>query len=143
MTEIELEKLRQERNLSNPFSRYLGITVEKLTPGHAEALLPAKPEIMNPIGSMHGGAIFTIADVAASFAVVSNGVLATTSSCDIHYLSAPREGESVTAVADVIKAGKRLVISSVDVRSGNGKLIARATITHAVIGELKWTAEQQ
>ena len=137
MKQIDLEALRKERNISNPFSRYLGITVEKLEVGHAEAVLPMKPEIMNPIGSAHGGAIFAIADIAARFAVVSHGVLATTSSCDIHYLNAPREGEElITATADVIKSGKRLMISSVDVKSGSGRLVARATVTHAVIGEL-------
>ena len=53
-------------NENNPFMRQCGILVTQVDKDTATAELSVSPDAFNPGGTLHGGAIYTLADAAAS-----------------------------------------------------------------------------
>ena len=52
-----------------PFSSHAGVVIEDAGPDGATARLDAAPETLNHVGSVHGGALFTVGGAAAGAAV--------------------------------------------------------------------------
>lgn len=81
--------------------------------------------------SFHGGLLMTVADMAACFAVMTltgPDQVMTTTDMNIRFL-APCLSE-VRAVATVIKAGRLLCPSNVELFDANGKQVAVAQVTY-------------
>lgn len=79
----------------------------------------------------HGGMLATVADCAAWFAIATQtgpDEPMVTSDLTIHYLR-PCQGDA-TAEARVIKLGKRLCPTRVDLHDPEGLLVATATVTY-------------
>ncbi len=93
---------------SDPFASYLGIEFLLIESGHAVARLPLRDEHLNFMGLVHGGAIFSLADVAFGAAANAGGTMAVAINVSIDYL-APA-GDSPYLEADVIE----------DARAGRG-----------------------
>ena len=97
----------------------------------AEVRMPVRPEACGPTGSLHGGAIATMVDLACALAAVrSSNFDAETESlitADMHvrYLGRPRTG-AVTAQAHVVKTGTQLIVVECRVVDGNDHVIAVA-----------------
>jgi len=82
-------------------------------------------------GLMHGGAVASLIDTAAAFAVVTQlepNERVTTSDLTIHYLR-PITAGRLTATARIIRSGRRLFVLSVDVANGD-RLSATAVTTY-------------
>ena len=68
------------------FSRALGIRVRTLRPGLVEAEMDAGADKQNYMGHLHGGAYFSLCDVAAGLCASANGEQCVTLDASIHYL---------------------------------------------------------
>ncbi|WP_455034633.1 PaaI family thioesterase, partial [Lachnoanaerobaculum gingivalis] len=75
---MDFEKLRLYRNIKNNFANLLDIKLSEISEGYAKAEMDVKTELLNPIGSLHGGCLYTIADIAGGAAASSYGVHVTT-----------------------------------------------------------------
>lgn len=123
MTEQEILKWRQEQKGMNEL---LGISVNRLGNGYAEASLKVDEKTLNPMGMAHGGTVFTLCDVAAGSAAAARGIMAVTLDSSIdYYKSAPR-GDVITAVATERKRGKNVSVFHVEVCNQNDVRIAEA-----------------
>ena len=97
----------------------------------AEVRMPVRPEACGPTGSLHGGAIATLVDLACALAAVraSNFDAATESliTADMHvrYLGRPRT-DTVVARADVVKVGAQLIVVECRVTDTDEHVIASA-----------------
>ena len=60
---MDYEKLCRIRNEQNAFGNLVGVKIVEIREGYARAELEVTPELSNPIGSLHGGCLFTMADV--------------------------------------------------------------------------------
>ena len=58
---------------ANAFANYNNITVRQLELGKAESQLTVGPDNRNPLGKLHGGAYYTLADCAAGTACRTDG----------------------------------------------------------------------
>ena len=83
---MDYNELAKQRNEQNHFARYIGIVTTKIEKGYAEAVLTVKPEHMNAMNIVHGGCIYTLADVATGSAAASLCSQAVTTSGEYHYL---------------------------------------------------------
>lgn len=54
-----------------PFSGYVGVEVKEFAAGSAVAVLASRPELLNHIGSLHAGALYTLAETASGAAMLS------------------------------------------------------------------------
>lgn len=117
----------------------IGATVQSVRRGEIEIVLPFSDRILQQHGFIHAGAVATIADSACGYAALSvmpadAGVL--TTEFKIHLLS-PAKGERLRAIGRVIRAGKKLVITSGDVfaeEDGKSRHVAMITATMMVMG---------
>ena len=132
---MEFEKILNQRNLSNPFARYLGIRVVELSAGHSRVEMKTDYNSLNPFGSVHGGLMFTCADIAAGSAVASTGRIGCTVSSSINYLKPGVDTSMIIAEGNIIKYGKTLQVCRVEVRDQDGTLLCEATFTYMTLSE--------
>jgi acyl-CoA thioesterase len=105
------------------FARHVGIVVSKYGDGRAEASLTVAPQHLNSAGTLHGGAIFSLADAAFSAAANSHGVLALSIDASISYFQAVKHGV-LTAEAREVARNAKLATYMIDVKDDAGALIA-------------------
>lgn len=128
---MDYKKLIDERNDSSNFAKLLGAEVIEISEGEATATMPVKKEMINGINTIHGGCLFTLADLTTGAAAHSFGLPATTVDYSFHFLR-PAMGtiKTLVAKAKAIKNGKRLIVLNVEVFDENGILLAAGTATH-------------
>ena len=86
-------------------------------------------------GTVHGGMLATLADVAS--ALVLRGTLQPTEipvTTDIHlrYFRQPRGGP-LTAVADIVHHGRRLLGTDCSITDSEQRVLARSTATYMIV----------
>jgi len=112
----------------------LGVTIAELTPGRCVLRLPYGPAVTQHHGFFHGGAIGTIADVAGGCAgstLLPPGQEILTCEYKVNFVS-PARGEAVVATGTVVKGGRRVIVTRIDVhaeRAGHRHLCAIAQQT--------------
>lgn len=107
----------------------LDMRIETATPEFARVSMPIAQHHRNGMGAVHGGAIFSLADVAfgaAANAGRKTGVVSLTSS--IEFLRAALNGPLV-AEARVVRVGGHISSYDVQIFDGDGILIARCMCT--------------
>ncbi len=105
--------------------QHLNARIGAVGPGQCEIFLPYSDKVTQQQGGFHGGAMGTLADIAGGYAAltaVPEGMEITTVEYKINFLSAFQGGE-LRAVGRVLKAGRRIVITAVEVfhRNADGK----------------------
>lgn len=119
---------------------YLGIVIVEATPDRAVATLDYHKEITMPYGMVHGGAIATLADTAAGFAMATTlgpGQAFTTLEFKMNMLRPVREG-TITAVAAPVHRGSRTSVYEVRVTDSADKLVALFTCTELILDAAGW-----
>ncbi len=113
-----LEFFRKDR-----FAAYNGIQVEEIAPGRASVRMEIRDEHRNSHGTVHGGALFTLADTAFALASNSHGVPAAAIDAHISYMTAARTGV-LYARAEEFALNPRLATYMVTVTDDGGQRIA-------------------
>jgi acyl-CoA thioesterase len=125
---IDLEKIRafftQDR-----FATNAGIVIDSVTEEEVLCSMPITAEHLNAGGTVQGGAIFTLADLA--FAVHSNlrlflgekAGITVGQSNSISYLAAPK-GQRLIARSVCLSRGKSVSVYRVEIRDDLGNFIA-------------------
>lgn len=95
-----------------------------------------RPDLTNIRGALQGGLVATLIDVAAGRLAgrhVGVGQDVTTADMTVHFLAPVLTGPA-RAEATIVRAGRRLIVTAVDVRDvGGDRLAARATLSFAVL----------
>jgi acyl-CoA thioesterase len=119
----DLEGLKQ-RLKNDPFARYLGIQVLGVGEGWSKVEMSLRPEMVNFMGSIHGGAIFSLADHAFAAACNSHGTVAVALHVDITFFSVPPLGSILKAEAREIHLSRRTATYSIEISTGEGDRVA-------------------
>ena len=106
--------------------QHLGARLLRVEPGLCEVALPYSDRVTQQQGGFHGGAMGALADIAAGYAgltVAPAGMEVTTVEYKINFLAAFQGGE-LRAVGRVLKGGRRLIITTADVKhvAADGKV---------------------
>lgn len=97
--------------------RSLGIQLGQVSEGKCEVILPHSDKITNQHGGFHGGAIGTIADIAAGYACLTlapEHMEVVTVEYKINIMKAFKGG-TLIAVGQCLKPGKRAMVSTAEV----------------------------
>ncbi|AEF93046.1 phenylacetic acid degradation-related protein [Desulfotomaculum nigrificans CO-1-SRB] len=123
----EMQQIMDFAN-DNPFARLLDINVIKLNPEGGEAWLTTtvNPKHLNPHGTLHGGALSTLADVAMGVAVRTLGITGVTANLNINFLAPGHLGDKVIARGKVVHQGNTLIATEC-VITRDETVLARAT----------------
>ncbi|MAM80292.1 MAG: hypothetical protein CMP89_06005 [Gammaproteobacteria bacterium] len=120
----------------NPFHQYLGLRLIETKPDFVRLRLTIKDTTPTGIGgSVNGGVLSTMVDMAAVPAVFSNMLPgsepAGTADLQITYLR-QSHGEWVDAEATVVKRGRQLCTVQVDIKDSEGQLCAIGRVLYAL-----------
>jgi uncharacterized protein (TIGR00369 family) len=95
-----------------------------------------RPDLANIRGALQGGLVATLIDIAAGRLAerhVRPDQSVTTADLNVHFL-APVVVGPARAEATIVRAGKRLIVTAVDViDAGSDRLAARSTLSFAVL----------
>ncbi len=115
---------------------FLGMVIDRPEPGRATGTVTIGPDHHNPHGVAHGGVIYTVVDTAMGGAVMGRlegqERWCATIELSIRYLRPVIEG-TVTAEATVRHLGKRVAHVAADVHDEQGRLVALATGSFALL----------
>lgn len=125
---VALRELLQRSMDKNGHLRRNHIEVVSVEKDHAILQLEIHPDIKNPYGIVHGGALYTLADDATAAAAVSSGQLYVTQDGSLHFVGNRSEGV-ITAEARVRHRGKSTCLVDVDITAEDGGLVATGTFT--------------
>ena len=117
-----------------PYCRSLGIRVESANAERVRLRVPYKDENSNPGKALHGGVSASTIGAAGALAAWMgvddvSGLECGAVDVSVCYLAAAI-GEDILATADVLRRGKELVYSSIDVSNEAGKRIATGLVTY-------------
>jgi acyl-CoA thioesterase len=118
-----------------PLAEQLHISNAGAKDGHAIYQLDVTPELLNPHGVLHGGAVYVMVDYSmggATMSVLPPGEICATIEIKISYLAGVRGGR-LTADTTIMKQGRRVVFLESKVTDDAGKLVATASGSFAVI----------
>ncbi|MFW2381630.1 MAG: PaaI family thioesterase [Acidimicrobiales bacterium] len=119
---------------SFPLKEHLGFTIHR-GEGTGATTLQLGEQHMNPNGVAHGSVAFAMMDTAmgaATMTVIDDGCTCATIEIHTRFHRAASEG-SLTAEATVLSAGRRVVHLQARTLDSDGRLIASATGSFAVI----------
>ena len=118
-----------------PFIQHLRIRTEALDKGTARLSVPIEPHLTNSLGTVHGGVIMSLLDVALCTAArtlhpESVGVI--TINLSTSFIDAGG-GAKLYADARVLKDGRSMSFVEGEAKNEDGTLVAKATATVRVL----------
>jgi acyl-CoA thioesterase len=120
---LEPEKIKQFFK-NDKLAAYLGIELLEVNEGFAVSKMKIEEEHLNGINTVHGGAIFTLADFTFAVASNSHGVVTVAINVNISFMKAAFKGGTLTATATEVSINPKLGTYTVNVTDDNGELIA-------------------
>jgi uncharacterized protein (TIGR00369 family) len=120
----------------SPFHRLIGLELVRAEDGEVELRLGWREEFRRADGSdwYHGGIISALIDIAGDFAIASKlGRWVPTIDLRVDYLRPAREG-ALVALAHAVKVGKTVGVADVELRNGEGTVVAVGRAAYATGG---------
>ena len=115
---VESPLVRVQRSFARQgMMQSLGARLVRVEPGLCVVSLPYSGKVTQQQGSFHGGAIGALADIAAGYAGLTQapaGMEVTAVEYKINFLAA-FEGGELRATGRVVRAGKRVMVTSAEV----------------------------
>lgn len=106
------------------FAHHVGIELLDISEGQAKAKMEIKDHHLNGVNIAHGGAIFSLADLAFAVASNSHRTVAVSINVSISYLKASAAGETLFAEAKEVSINPKLATYEIRVTNENSELIA-------------------
>jgi acyl-coenzyme A thioesterase 13 len=115
---------------------WMEFTLDSIEKGNATISLEVKYDMTNPYGNIHGGMMALVMDEVIGWAVVSMDTdnHYTSLNLNVDFLYAIKQGERLKAVAEVIRAGKKIIHVECKVYDMQQRLLGKATSNLIVTG---------
>ena len=118
-----MEEMKQYFMKNDKFAEYVGIELVEVAKGKAKAKMEIKNHHLNAVKTVHGGAVFALADLVFAVASNSHGTIAMGINVSISYLKAVKEGV-IFAEAKEVSINPKLATYNVNVTDGSDDLVA-------------------
>jgi acyl-CoA thioesterase len=116
-----------KENIENePYAKLLGVKVLLLEPGHSRVIMEVIAAYGNIFGITHGGAVFSLLDIAFGSAANSYGTVAVALNVSINYIKPANAGDVLTAEAQEITRSKKVASFFIKAQNQSGEIIATA-----------------
>ncbi len=117
-----------------PYARLLGLEFVRAAHGVAVFALDAREELTRMGGILHGGAVVSLMDTAAAFAVhtlLEPAGRTVTVDLTVHFLR-PASAGRIEARARVLRRGRRVCVLTVEAVNSAAEIIATSTMTYYI-----------
>ena len=118
-----MEDMKQYFMKNDKFAEYVGIELLEVAKGKAKAKMEIKNHHLNAVKTVHGGAVFALADLVFAVASNSHGTIAMGINVSISYLKAVKEGV-IFAEAKEVSINPKLATYNVQITDGSDDLVA-------------------
>lgn len=120
----------------SPFALHVGLRLREIEPDHAVLELPFSEQLPTFGEVVHGGAISTLVDTAATAASWAGAEMpetprGATISLTVNYVRAAT-GQDVVADARVVRRGRSLCFCDVRVTDADDRLVAHGVVTYRI-----------
>src|SRR4051794_34837362 len=138
LPESDQKSLRNALRHDTPLHDLLGLEIVEIGEEHAMLSMPIRPQAFNSTGNLHGGAIATLIDVAAGTAAARGSGFEpgrqslVTADLHVRYLGRPH-GDVVYARAQLLKAGRQLIVVECRVTDVEHRVIAAADFSMMMV----------
>ena len=106
------------------FSKKIGLKLVDLQAGYSRVEMTFTPDMENIFGMAHGGAIFSLIDVAFETACNSHGTVAVALNVMVTYVASPAPGSLLTAEAKELSCTRKTANYDIKVHDDQNRLIA-------------------
>jgi acyl-CoA thioesterase len=106
------------------FAQHSGIELLEIAPGRAKARMKIEDHHLNGVDVVHGGAIFTLADLVFAAASNSHGTVAVAINASIWYVKAGKQG-TLVAEGKEVSRNPKLAVYDIQVTDDAGELVAK------------------
>ena len=114
----------------SPFANSIGLRLTSMSDGHCEGEVPIAPSLFNPIGSIHGGVYYTLADTVGGCAARTRGQIPTTLEGKLNHIrAATSKDKKLIAKGDVVHFGQKTIVSHVEITNESGQTLAVGLFT--------------
>jgi uncharacterized protein (TIGR00369 family) len=138
LPESDRDVVRSALRRDTPMHELLGLEIVEVGERHAVVSMPVRAEAFNSTGSLHGGAVATLIDVAAGTAAARGSGFEpgrqslVTADLHVRYLGRPH-GDTVYARGEVLKAGRQLIVVDCRVTDTENRVIASADFSMMIV----------
>jgi acyl-CoA thioesterase len=115
-----------DRLAADPLAAHLGITLDQVRPGYARASMTVGPQLLNTVGTAHGGATMALLDVVHAAVSNSHGTVAVAQDVHTEFLAPGAEGDRLVAEGVEVHRTRRTAVYRIDARAQDGRLVATA-----------------
>ena len=129
-----LEKLHQI-NERDTFFYENGMRVLDAGEGSAGSGMKVEPKPLSPLGVVHGGCLFAIADSTSGGAANTLGSCGPTISGDVYFLRPVAGAKEITCQARVVKRGRHIVVVDCSIKDDREREVFKATLQYMVLEE--------
>jgi acyl-CoA thioesterase len=126
---MSAETIRDLIRQNDRLGRLLGVELLEVREGYAEARLEIGQQHLNAANVAHGGAVFTVADIALAAAANSYGNVTLLTNGNITVFHGTTEGDTLTACAEEVSKSRKLAHYRVTVSNDTPEKIAVFTAT--------------
>lgn len=119
-----MEKLKKFFRDRDRYAKHSGIELLEMGEGYSKTQMKIEDNHLNGVDTVHGGAIFTLADFAFAAACNSYGTIAVALQVNISFLQAATVGNTLTAEATEVSKHPKIRLYSIKITNENGDLVA-------------------
>ncbi len=107
------------------FSQWLGIEVIDIKVGYSKIKMTIRKEMLNGLGIVHGGILFSLADSAFAFACNNRNILSVALDTSINFIKPAHVNDVLTAEAKELHNGKSTGLYHIHISNQNEHLVAQ------------------
>jgi len=130
------------RLATDPLAGHLGITLEQVRPGYARAAMTVDGNLLNAVGTAHGGATMALLDVVHAAVSNSHGTVAVAQDVHTEFLAPGRAGDRLVAEGVEVHRSSRTAVYRIDARAQDGRLVATA-LARVFRTDRPWSAPEE
>lgn len=128
-----IDRLKKTVADNEYISEYLGIKFEEIEEGRIKAWMVFDEKFANPYGGVHGGILYSLADIVTGTAACTFGAYASTVNGSLNYLKPAINTKKLHCLAECIRQGKTIAVYRATIMSDAGDILACGDFTFAMM----------
>lgn len=128
-SEQEMKQVLLKIVEENKYMQFLGIEFLELKSGYGLARMKFKKELLNPYGMMHGGSLYSFADIVAGTVACMEGYYVTTVSGNMNFLLPAENTEYVYCEVQKLRIGKHLAVFTIKIKNDKEEILDSGEFT--------------
>ena len=113
----------------NPYIMMFGIEPVVVEPRFLKARFKVNDSLLNPYKTVHGGCLYSVADIVAGTLADFSGRYCTTVEGNMNYLERADRTEYIYCEAKMVRSGSHLIVVKVKIRNDKERIIDDGSFT--------------